>query len=146
MDENNVSEYDKLEKYRNTIVEVLNKSNDLFEKQLSYISAGALGLSFILVEKVIGDIKTSKCISLLVCSWGLLGLTLVINLWSHLIAFRSHYKTINEINMHLNGESVFEKSKVKKRHNRIYKVNIFTLILLFLGLVSIILYTTINIL
>lgn len=40
-----MSDSTHIEKYREELIELLHKSQDSFEKQLSYISAGSLALS-----------------------------------------------------------------------------------------------------
>lgn len=135
----------RLEKNRDKLWEILDSSQNSFEKQLSYISAGSLGLSFILIEKILKDIYTTQYKWLLITGWCLLGATLLLNLWSHLQAYKLHYKTITEMNRQLKGIENFIPKNAENRTKIINKINWGSLLLLFLGIASILLYTSINI-
>lgn len=134
-----------LRKYCDDLLSILNKSNEHFEKQISYISAGSLGLSFLLIEKVLGDIWATKDKWLLITGWSLLALTLISNLISHQLAMSFHYKSIGEIEGYLCGENEYNEIKIALRNRKIKAVNVFSIIFLSLGIVSIITYTSINI-
>ena len=84
------------EKYKSALYDIFDKSQDDFEKQLSYISGGALGLSLLFLEKVIEDLSKADSKWLLTLGWILLALTLFINLTSHLFAAVNSRKTIRE--------------------------------------------------
>ncbi|WP_461449102.1 hypothetical protein [Mucilaginibacter sp.] len=132
-------EIEQLENYRTELVKTLEKSQDSFERQLSYIAAGGLGLSMIFIEKIVKNLNQAECKWILVVSWLLLALTLVVNLISHLLAAKSVYKTMEEIN---NNE--FESEKSLKRDRFISKLNICSVGTLLLGVLSLILFVTIN--
>lgn len=57
-----------LQNYRNELKELISKGNEAFEKQLNYISAGALGLSILFIEHVVKDLSTTKCNVILIIS------------------------------------------------------------------------------
>lgn len=119
---------------------IFGKSNELFEKQLSYISAGALGLTFVLIEKVVKDIGVTTHRWMLILSWICLTLTLFINLVSHLFTAYLHSKSISEIQT-----GNFNNTTGDKRNDSIDKVNILSVVLLFIGIVLFIVYTSINV-
>lgn len=111
------------------------KSNEYFEKQLTYISAGALGLSMLISEKIIKDLSVTKCKWMLFFTWILLGLTLVSNLISHLYTSKLHNKTLEEIN-----EKKYDYGKAVYRNKCINVWNFFSVALLLIGLVFQILF------
>ncbi len=61
----------KIEAYRLELKETFHKSQDIFEKQLSYISAGALGLSVGFIKHIVNPIKDSSHKWMLLSGWGL---------------------------------------------------------------------------
>jgi quinol-cytochrome oxidoreductase complex cytochrome b subunit len=130
---------EKLKDYKAELIKVLEKSQEGFEKQLSYISAGALGLSMIFIEKVVKNINHANFKWLLAGSWFLLGLTLTANLISHLISARNMYKTLEDIE-----NDKYEPEKVRRRTNNINKLNYATVVSLLFGILFLILFVTIN--
>jgi len=127
------------------------KSDDAFEKQISYISSGALGLSFILVEKLIPDIIGSSLKILLFLGWVCLAGSLLINLLSHRIASKLHGQTITEIANYIKtsaGEDVigplYDGEVANKRRNVIGKYNQTSIWLLFGGICLIMSFTGFN--
>jgi len=126
--------------YRNELLKIYEKSTDLFEKQLSYISGGALGLTYILIEKIFPDISKTHFKGVLILSWILLGLTLFINLISHIYAMKAHSATIDEIN-----RNSYDYSKASIRNKKLFMYNYASIALLFGGILLFILYTSVNI-
>lgn len=126
--------------FRKNNEENLQKSQDDFEKQLSFISAGALGVSMFLIEKVIKDLTLSHFKWMIITSWAFLGFTLIINLVSHFMVIKFNYKNIEEIDTNR-----YDQQKAVKRNGIIKRINFFTLITLILGIIFLILFTSINI-
>lgn len=131
---------DIYKEYSKELRNLIDKSNESFEKQLNYISAGALGLSMIVVEKIVKDLSKTTLNSILIASWCFLGLTLISNLLSHIYTSRVHGKTISEIS---GGSYNYEKAV--KRNGSINLWNIFSITLLLLGIFFQITFITINI-
>ena len=131
---------DVIEIYAKELRVLIDKSNDAFEKQLNYISASALGLSMLFVEKVVKDLNTTKCNSLLILSWIFLGATLISNLISHVYTSKMHGKTLKEIN-----DNVYNYKKAVTRNNRIGNWNLVSIAFLLIGLAIQIIFITINI-
>lgn len=129
-----------VQEYRNELVRILEKSNDAFEKQLSYISSGAIGVSMLLVERLFANLSAPTHKWLLTTGWIVLAITLLINLISHLISFRSNFKTIEEID-----SETYQQGKAKRRNGIIIIVNWLSAILLFLGIILIVVFISINI-
>lgn len=123
MDEYKMKNPTSLEKYREELIELLHKSQDNFEKQLSYISAGSLALSIGFISQVVKNISTANCKWVLTCGLVLLGLTLLINCISHIRAADLHNKTISEIN-----NNTYEHEVVNKRYKEVSFVNWFSVV------------------
>jgi hypothetical protein len=138
MDEYEVPEY--LKKYREELITLLHKSQDTFERQLSYISAGSLALSIGFIKDVIQKISEAQHKWMLGTGWALLAATLLINCISHIRASDLHNRTIADIN---SGD--YDPAKVTKRHKEIGSVNWVSVVTLMLGITSIIIFVTINI-
>lgn len=116
------------------------KSQDDFERQLSYISAGALGLTITFFDKIVPVKTEAIAIWLIITAWVSLALTLLINLFSHQLASVFLYNTIKEINE--------DKEDLQKRYTRdkiIQRINWLTLFLLFIGIVFIVIFSSLNI-
>lgn len=126
---------------RDILQELISKSEDEFEKKLTYISAGALLLSVTLFEKVI-KLDCSSYLFILIIAWILLILTLLLNLFSHLISKIYLRKTIDEIDR----KDGFPQRNIKyqQRLKSIECLNWVTSILLFLGITCLVLFTSIN--
>jgi hypothetical protein len=126
--------------YRKELIELLHKSQDAFEKQLSYISAGSLALSIGFIQKVI-DLKTSHGIWFLRGGWILLVITLLINCISHIHAADLHQKTIAETwDMKL-----YDQERIKDRYRAVSKVNWLTVGTLIAGISGIVIFVLKNI-
>jgi hypothetical protein len=134
-------EPDPLDAYKLELLKLYEKSNDLFEKQLSYIAAGSLGLSMIIIDKVLKDIYSTRFKGCLVASWILFGATLILNLYSQPFAAKKYYKTIEEIN---SGQ--YDQTKANLRSKSVRNLNLFCLCTLLIGIVSFIIYVSVNIL
>lgn len=74
------------------------KSQDLFERQLSFISAGALALSVTFISSIVKNIESANWKAVIVFGWAMEIVTLAINCYSHMKASRAHQKTIDDIN------------------------------------------------
>jgi hypothetical protein len=129
-----------LKEYSTELKTIIQKSHDSFEKQLNYISAGALGISILFIEKVVKDISSTQCNWLLKLSWGLFTLTLISNLLSHIFTATKHNQTLSEI-----YSDNYEPQKAIDRNRAIKNWNIVSVALLFCGIISQIIFISINI-
>lgn len=129
----------RLEKYREELIELLHKSQDNFEKQLSYISAGSLALSIGFIKDIVKDIANANDRYLLNVGWILLATTLLINCVSHIRAADLHNRTIRDIN-----ELNYDSGTVRRRYKEVSFVNWASVTTMMLGLVSIIVFVTKN--
>jgi hypothetical protein len=130
----------QIKEFKKSSEETLQKSQEDFEKQLSFISAGTLGISMFLIEKVIKDLQTANNKWLIIGSWSLLGFTLVGNLVSHFLAVRFNYRNIKEIDT-----DKYSQDKSICRNNIIQACNIITLVTLLIGIIFLIVFLSINI-
>ncbi len=131
---------DNIKEYSKELKLLIDKSNDSFEKQLNYISAGALGLSMVIVEKVVKDLSKTQDNWILILSWALLGLTLISNMASHVYSSNIHSKTYKEIQ-----EEKYDYHSAGKRNKRIGHWNLVSISFLLMGLFFQILFVTLNI-
>ena len=126
-------------KNRELITRVKEKSEDDFEKNITYISAGTLVLSMTFIEKIV-TIKNSKLIWALIASWILLALTLLLNLISHQISSYYHDKSLEEYDK---SDAKLEVN-IKRRNQKIRNLNTTTIGLLIIGIFCLILYCSKN--
>lgn len=127
--------------YGQELKELFHKSQDTFEKQLSYISAGALALSVGFIKDIVIPIKTSSFKWMLLAGWGLLILTLLLNLISHMLAGKYAKKGAKETE---DIENAYDPVKIDKRARRMECINWATVGMLAGGIILIVLYITFN--
>lgn len=133
---------DEENEYRASLEHAISGSEDDFEKNLVYLSAGSLVLSIGFIEKIV-PMSKANCIGFLIISWCLIASTLLLNLASYLIS--AYHSTLaredldNEINPKLRYD------KVKNHNKRIRFVNWTSYTLFSLGIASLIIYCSINI-
>ena len=124
---------------RAVLQKAIDETEALFEKNLTYLSAGALGLSLTFIEKIT-PLDQAIALVFLIIGWILLSLTLAINLVSLLISKNYILKSQREYD---NEEpDVFEN--IKKRNVIINAINWIVVILLVLGIASIVVFSSIN--
>jgi uncharacterized hydantoinase/oxoprolinase family protein len=128
-------------KYKEELIDLLHKSQNAFEKQLSYISAGSLALSIGFIKDVVKNISSANCKWLLVTGWTLLGLTFLVNCISHIRAADLHNKTIADINY-----GRYDPKKIENRYKEVSAVNWITVCTMIAGISSIIIFVSLNIL
>jgi hypothetical protein len=131
---------ESIQKYKNELEVLILKSQEIFERQLNYISAGAIGISFAFIEKLTGSLNDASCKALLFSGWIALIASLVLNLISHLKAKKLHYLTINEIN-----KETYQQENVLMRNKILDKYNYWTIFLTIFGIVLILLFVTLNV-
>jgi hypothetical protein len=126
--------------FRNSVYETKSKSQDDFEKYINVLASGGLAITIAFFDKVV-DIHKSTHIFLIILGWILLVLTLLSNLISHYLSISYSQKTIDEIN-EKKYDDVF--TNVKKRNGFIKILNGFSIGSLIIGIISIIIFVTIN--
>lgn len=128
--------------FRKSVYETKSKSEDDFEKYITLIASGALALSLTLIDKLV-PIKDASYIWLLVVGWCLFSVTLFINLLSHFLSKMYSEKTISEVDTGLEKDIILKN--IDSRNSKIDCLNIISIISIFLGILSIILFVTLNI-
>jgi hypothetical protein len=132
-------EVNRLNSFREELITIFHKSQDSFEKQLSFVSAGALALSVAFIKDIVQPFKDSAYKGLLGWGWGLLVLTLLLNCISHQSAARNANKTIKEIN-----EGKYDPEKPTKRNRGVVRLNLLTIITMIIGIGLIMSYIIFN--
>lgn len=142
---------EEMEKYKEDVAQIkafgqelkdlFHKSQDTFEKQLSYISAGALALSVGFIKDIVHPIKDSTYKWMLLAGWGLLISTLLLNLVSHMVAGKFAKRGARETR---EFEKLYDPEKINRRANWIEGINWTTIVMLAGGIILIILYITFN--
>jgi|GEM_PF-2323236 len=131
----------QIKAYGQELKELFHKSQDTFEKQLSYISAGALALSVGFIKDIVHPIKDSNHKWILLAGWGLLISTLLLNLVSHMLAGKYAKKGARETE---DIEKVYDPIKIEKRAKRMDSINWTTVGMLAGGIILVVLYITFN--
>lgn len=134
------------EEYRTSLLKQKVKSDDLFEKAITFISSGALALSITFHDKIV-PVENVICPILIAVGWFFLIITLFLNLYSHYKSSKSTDSSINEINQVITYKMKYEEydKKLEKRNTVINKLNEGTIWSLGLGLLFLVVYITINI-
>ncbi len=127
--------------YRASLEQAINSSEDDFEKNLVYLSAGALVLSIGFIEKVV-PIENVKYIGFLICSWCLIAIALMLNLASHLISAGNSTKAREDLDNQIDTKIRYESVKCRNRVVRI--INWISFTIFSFGLLSLIIYCSIN--
>lgn len=92
-----VKETDEDNQYRNQLYEALDYSENQFDKQLTYLSSGALILSIGFVKDIV-DINVNTNKTGLIFSWVMFALSLLSNLLSHLSSIYSMRNELKDFN------------------------------------------------
>lgn len=127
--------------YRRELYETKSKSEDAFEKYITFISSGALALSLTFIEKIT-KLENSSYSFLLISGWVLLTLTLFLNLISHY--FSKKYTELTIEDLYNNDSTDVLTKKIKKRNSRIDLLTLISIITLFLGISLIVIYISLN--
>lgn len=132
---------DQAEKSDRIILQrIKEKSEDDFEKNITYISAGALAISLTFLEKIV-PVKESTLTYLVISSWTLLVLTLLSNLLSHQYSSYIIDKTIDDVDD--NSKDSIENWARRTKKIRIW--NILNVVGLIIGIGLFIVFVSINV-
>lgn len=138
-------EEDAYKEYCRSLDEALARSENEFEKKITYLAAGALGLSFVFISDIVG-FHQSRCACILFLGWVLLITCLIMNLVSHLNSKSHIVKTREECDEKYNrGENfVPDPQKIAERNQAISRINDLTTIFFIAGTILILVYVGIN--
>ena len=123
-----------------TLVKTKSESDSLFEKNITFITAGTLVLSLTFIEKIT-TLNSSVAIWTLIVSWSTLVFTLLINLVSHNISSLYHEKTIIDF---VKDDSRILVIKIEKRNKTLRCMNWTTTISLTIGIIFLVIFCSIN--
>lgn len=133
------------EEYRQALYIQKAKSDDLFEKAITFITSGALGLTLTFHDKIV-PVEGAIYVIIIAIGWALLVATLFINLFSHYKSSKSTDDSIDEIDKIMEyeiGYAVFHQN-LNNRNKNIDNLNKTSMVLLGAGLLLIIIYVSIN--
>lgn len=133
------------EEYRDLLYQQKSRSDDHFEKAITFITSGALGLTLTFHDKIV-PFSTAICVYAIAIGWTLLVATLFVNLYSHYQSSKSTDATIDDVDELINYKLTYNgfRKKLNKRNNIINHLNKASIYLLGTGLISIIIYVSIN--
>jgi hypothetical protein len=126
---------------RDKIEDAINESQSDFEKNLVYLSAGALVLSMGFLEKIISFDKASNK-WIVIVSWGILASTLLLNLASHLISVGNSTKAREEMDMGMEYNKLIER--ISCRNKLMRTINWISYVLFAFGVISVVVFCAIN--
>jgi short subunit fatty acids transporter len=129
------------EEYRKSLLLEKSKSDDDFEKYITLISSGGLGITIAYMNQIV-PLKEAIVVWVLLLGWVLLTVTLFLNLYSHYKASKDKEDTIKDIDEDEDYDCLLKN--IDKRNKVINRLNFSSIICLGLGLLSIILFTIIN--
>jgi hypothetical protein len=134
------------EEYRQSLYVQKSKSDDLFEKAITFISSGALGLTLTFHDKIV-PAENANNVIIIAFGWTFLIATLFVNLFSHFRTSKSIDSSIDEIDniMEYKIDYFTFQQNLTKRNNFITKLNKTSIVFLGIGLFLIIIYVSINI-
>ena len=129
------------DKDRDKIQDAINESQSDFEKNLVYLSAGALTLSLGFIEKIVSfDKANNKWI--VVVSWVFLASTLLLNLASHLISVGNSTKAREEMDSGMEYNKLIERIGCRNKIMRI--LNWISYVLFAIGVFLVVVFCSIN--
>lgn len=136
------SKIEEWKNFRKEILENKSKSDDDFEKYITFISSGALGLTLVFIEKIV-PLKNAIFIWLLALGWFTLAFTLILNLYSHYLSSKYSAQSIDDIYNEIEYEKL--EKNINTRNKTIEFLNILSIILLLIGILCILIFSTVNI-
>jgi len=134
----------KLVKYEEELISLQHKSQDLFEQQLSYISAGCLVLSIGFVKDIVKNVKLADLRPLLIAGWILMIVTLLVNLISHLFNVYLYDKSISDVRKSITRKSNFDADRTDNRFKIIKKMNWLCIFTLIIGILLVVVFIYFN--
>jgi hypothetical protein len=129
-----------LSDYREHLIKVMEGNTDRFEKQLSYISAGSLGISMAFIKDVVGNLDYTRQNWLVIVGWSAMGFTLLLNLVSQVYANHCHSNTIEDIEC-----KDYNSNRAGRRRSRIMWTNYISIGTLIGGVIFLLIFISKNI-
>ncbi len=126
---------------RDKIEDAISESQNDFEKNLVYLSAGALALSMGFIEKIVSFEKANNK-WIVIVSWVFLASTLLLNLASHLISVGNSTKAREEMDSGMEYNKLIERISCRNKLMRI--INWISYFLFAFGVASAVIFCSIN--
>jgi len=131
---NLMENYDK--DYWHQLFDLYKESSSQFDKQILYISSGALGLTFSFIKDIV-DIGTAQYKPMLLIGWLILIIVVLISLFSH-------YFSMKSLNQRMEDVEAASSPKADKFNKIVSCLNLIMLLALSSGILFIIIFTFIN--
>lgn len=129
-------------KNRDLIVRIKEKSEDDFEKNLVLITSGTLVLSMTFIDKIV-PLKDATGIITLVSAWSLLALSLLVNLISHQLSSKYSRKYVDDMDAGKDYADI--NIEMSSDNKRLARINNWTVGLMISGIISLVVYCSINV-
>lgn len=129
-------------KNRDLIVRIKEKSEDDFEKNLVLITSGTLVLSMTFIDKIV-PLKDARGIIALVIAWSLLACSLLVNLISHQLSSKYSREYVDDVDA--GKDYVDINRKISVDNKRLGQINNWTVGLMISGIISLVVYCSINV-
>ena len=140
--EEELREEERREEYKKQYIEKLYESladsKSKFDKQVLWIASGAFGISFAFIEKIV-KLNAATNTSFLILTWSLYTLVIFISLFSHFYSSRSISWSIKNC-----FQYGFEEG-LEKRNKRTRIFNISTMVGIFIGTISLLVFIALNV-
>ncbi len=127
--------------HRQAVLEQKSRSDDDFEKYITFISSGALAITVTFIDKL-SPLDQSVFVWVVLLGWFFLATTLFLNLISHYLSSRYNEKTVQEIDENISTLNLIKN--IDSRNKIISRLNFSSIILLGLGILCILTFTGIN--
>lgn len=134
-----VEDYEALDRFATKLREIEVKSQEEFERQITYVCSGALAVSIILIEKFLGDVKGMEYKWVLFVGWSALCAALLVNFFSHWRVGYMNKKTIKEI-----SARIYDSDRFQYRESWNDIINNSTILLMCIGIVFLVIFIIIN--
>jgi len=128
-----VADQEKYDDRTKQLMDLRAESERQFDKQIIYLSGGALIFSIGFVKDIIGANKTAECKFILVISWICFAVSLIVNIFSYLSSKKA-----------IDSDIIGEESKSQSYNFVTKTLNLIALGSLLVGLVLLILFASIN--
>lgn len=129
------------DEYRLSLLLEKSKSDDHFEKYITLISSGALGLTITFIDKI-SPLENAVFIWIISIGWFFLTATLFVNLLSHYISSKNNAKAVQDIDDDKGYDEIV--NGINSRNKKMSGLNLASIYTLALGLLCILIYTSIN--
>ena len=119
----------------------IDKSENDFERKITYISAGALALSITFIDKIV-NLASAEHFYFLIIGWVLLASTLAVNLISILVSRKLTMKSLDDFDNEIEEPKLIEN--IASRNNLISRLDLISLISLLVGIFAVVIFCSVN--